>query len=56
MKSLGSVLLSIVIGAIVMFLAFMLLGAALKLVAILISIAVVIAVYCVGRNAFEGSR
>jgi len=56
MKRLGLLLLTVVSGAVVMVLAFKLLGAALKLVAMLIGLAVVIAVYAVGRKALEGPR
>jgi asparagine N-glycosylation enzyme membrane subunit Stt3 len=56
MRSLGPLLLSIVIGIVVVVLAFKLLGAALKLVGILIGLGVAIAVYFAARKMLEGPR
>ena len=56
MRSLGSLLLSIVIGIIVIVLAFKLLGAALKLVGILIGLGVAVAVYFGARKMLEGPK
>jgi len=54
MKSLGSLVLSIIVGIIVLVLTLKLLGAALKLFGILIAIAVVAIVYFVLRGMMGG--
>jgi hypothetical protein len=56
MRSVGSLLLSIVIGIVVVVLAFKLLGAALKLFGILIGLGVAIAVYFTARKALAGPK
>jgi hypothetical protein len=53
-KNLGSLLASIVIGVIILWLALKLLGAALKLVGILIALAAAVAVYFAVRGMFGG--
>ena len=50
MKSNGSLLVSILIGLLVLFLAFKLLGAALKLLGVLIAVALAVGVYFVVRD------
>ncbi|HEX8526247.1 hypothetical protein [Allosphingosinicella sp.] len=54
MKSIGSLLLSIVVAVIVIWLAIKLLGAALKLVAILIGIGIALLVFFVVRGMIDG--
>ena len=50
MKSTGSLLVSILIGVVVLFLAFKLLGAALKLLGIMIAVALAAGVYFAVRG------
>ena len=53
MKSIGSLLLSIVVAVVVIWFAIKLLGAALKLVAILIGIGIALLVFFVVRGMIE---
>ena len=54
MKSTGSLLLSIAVGVIAIVLVLKLLGAALKLVGLLIAVALAVGVYFVVRGRIEG--
>ncbi|HYE29668.1 MAG TPA: hypothetical protein VEA61_15730 [Allosphingosinicella sp.] len=56
MKSIGSLLLSVLIGIVAVWLAVKLLGAALKLVGLLIGLALAVGAYVVLRGMIEGPR
>jgi multisubunit Na+/H+ antiporter MnhE subunit len=54
MKNAGSLLVSIIVGIVILWLALKLLGAALKLVGILIAIGIAVAVYYAVRGMIAG--
>lgn len=56
MRSAGSLILSILVGIVALWLALKLLGAALKLVGVLIAVALAVGVYFVARGMIEGGK